>query len=500
MSQSNVSRRSFLQTSAATAAATAAASSLFTAPARAHALGAGDRLRIGFIGPGGRGFGAHVQTLMKLRKEGANIDLVAVSEVYSKQRDQVLKYLETESAAEGGQQVVGKKYDDYRDMLADPEVDAVCIATPDHWHAKQTIDALKAGKHVYCEKPMTHTIEEAMAVVDAWRSSGKVMQVGVQSTSLPIWGKVNELLNDGKLGKVLMYQTEYFRNSIMGQWRYYGLDKEMSPQTIDWKRWLGVDEGLAPDMPFDRAIYAQWRCYWPFGSGMYTDLFVHRTTSMLKATGLRYPKRVVGAGGIFLEYDGRDVPDVATVVADFAEGVQGLVTATMCCENTPIRQLIRGHYGSFEFGNGEDFRGFDFIPERPQVTKISGQKKERIEVEEPVRDTTKMHFNNWLAAIRENKPELCNNTPDLGAAAIVLVNMGARSYREGKALFFDVDRKQATEADASWAAGWEQMSKSRAKPKHIPGWKAGDSGSLLVEPDYMKLAGPWTDGQDPDKA
>ncbi|MGD9645419.1 MAG: Gfo/Idh/MocA family protein, partial [Pirellulales bacterium] len=180
MSESNVSRRNFLQTSAATAAATAAASSLFSAPARAHALGANDRLRIGFIGPGGRGFGAHVQTLMKLRKEGANIDLVAVSEVYSNQRDKVLKYLETESAADGAQQVVGKKYDDYRDMLADPEVDAVCIATPDHWHAKQTIDALKAGKHVYCEKPMTHTIEEAMAVVDAWRSSGKVMQVGVQ--------------------------------------------------------------------------------------------------------------------------------------------------------------------------------------------------------------------------------------------------------------------------------------------------------------------------------
>jgi hypothetical protein len=194
------------------------------------------------------------------------------------------------------------------------------------------------------------------------------------------------------------------------------------------------------------------------------------------------------------------VPDVATVVADFAEGVQGLVTATMSCENTPIRQLIRGHYGSFEFGNGEDFRGFDFIPERPQVTKISGQKKERIEVEEPVRDTTKMHFSNWLAAITENKPESCNNTPDLGAAAIVLVNLGARSYREGKAFFFDADTKKAVDADASWAAGWEQMSKARAKPKHIPGWKAGDTGSLLVEPDYMKLAGPWTDGVDPDKA
>src|SRR5688572_21763261 len=177
----------------------------------------------------------------------------------------------------------------------------------------------------------------------------------------------------------------------------------MNPQKIDWQRWLGVKEGLAENMDFDRAVYAQWRCYWPFGSGMYTDLFVHRTTSMLKATGLRFPGRVVGAGGIFLEYDGRDVPDVATVVADYNEGAQLLVTATMCCQETPIQQVIRGHFGSFVFGNGENFDGFDFIPERPQVTRIRDQKPERITVDLaglPQRrkgvDTTYLHFKNFL--------------------------------------------------------------------------------------------------------
>ena len=103
---------------------------------------------------------------------------------------------------------------------------------------------------------------------------------------------------------------------------------------------------LAEYQPFDRAVYAQWRRFWPFGSGMYTDLFVHRTTSMLKATGLRFPGRVVGAGGLYLEYDGRDVPDVATVAADFNEGVQGLINATMCNQETRIKQIIRGHNGS----------------------------------------------------------------------------------------------------------------------------------------------------------
>ena len=96
----------------------------------------------------------------------------------------------------------------------------------------------------------------------------------------------------------------------------------MNPKTVDWKMFLGTDFGLAPDMPFNRAKYAQWRCYWDFGGGMYTDLFVHQLTHLIPAMGVRFPRRVVGAGGLYLEYDGRDVPDVATVVADYDEGCQ----------------------------------------------------------------------------------------------------------------------------------------------------------------------------------
>ncbi|HAH48138.1 MAG TPA: oxidoreductase, partial [Planctomycetaceae bacterium] len=102
-----------------------------------------------------------------------------------------------------------------------------------------------------------------------------------------------------------------------GMSRHNVITKEMTPQSVDWKRWLGVEEGLAPDLPFDRATFGQWRCYWPFGYGMYSDLFVHRVSAMLKATGLKYPGRVVGGGGIFLEYDDREVTDVASIIADF---------------------------------------------------------------------------------------------------------------------------------------------------------------------------------------
>lgn len=490
MGSSDLTRRNFLHSSATKAAALTTATSVLSATSYSRAANGGNqRLRIGFIGTGGRGMSGHVSPLSRLYNE-MPIELAGVCDVYSVHRDYAMANIRwnTDSRV--------KVYDDYRDMIADDSIDAVCIGTPDHWHAKQAIDALKAGKHVYCEKPMTHTIEEAFDVVNAWKESGKVMQVGVQSTALDIWNKSNELICQGKLGKMLMFQTEYFRNSDMGQWRYYRLSRHMTPKTIDWPQWLGTEEGLADDMPFDRAIFAQWRRFWPFGSGMFTDLFVHRTTSMLKATGLRFPSRVVGAGGIYLEYDGRDVPDVASVVADYAEGAQGLITATMCCANTPVRQVIRGHHGSFVYGNGENFSDFKFVAERPQVTHDSSIKDETIETTR-VRDSTLEHQRNFVQCCLDDTPEKVNCPPDIGAAAIVTVNLGSRSYREGKAFHFDPETYKVTAADDSWANRWEKKSKNREKPEHIPGWKAGDKGSLLVEPSYQKLEGPWIDGKDP---
>lgn len=490
MSQKTPNRRDFIKTSGSAVAATAAVGALTSTASAAKPVSAAEKLRVGFIGPGGRGFRAHVKQMTKLQVEGQPIELVAVCDVYKKHRDRAAKHIKSKTGFEP------KKYNDYLDMIEKEDLDTVCIGTPDHWHAKQTIDSLNAGLHVYCEKPMTKTVTEAIDVMKTWQKTGKVMQVGVQSTSLPLWPQVNELLKSGKLGKVLMYQTEYFRNSAMGQWRYYGLDKEMNLKNIDWKKWLGVEEGLAEYEDFDRAVYAQWRRFWPYGSGMFTDLFVHRTTSMLKATGLRFPGRICGAGGIYVEYDGRQVPDVATVVADFPEGVQGLVTATMACQDTPIKQVIRGHFGSLVFGNGESFDSFDFVPERKQVTRDKTLVKETIKTD-VVKDTTYAHFKNWIEAMVADDPSMCNNDPLLGAAAISTVILGAKSYREGKVFFFDEETLSVKEADSSWATRWEKRSAERGKPNHIAGWNAGDKGSVLEEPEYMNLAGPWVDGKDP---
>jgi predicted dehydrogenase len=466
------SRRHFLGASAAVAAAVSVASSV-------HAAGGSDRLRIGFIGPGRRGFSAHVQTLAKLQKGGAKIELAAVNDVYEVHRRRAADFIAAETGA------APAIYRDYREMIAAAKLDAVFIGTPDHWHAKQTVDALAAGLHVYCEKPMTHTLAEADEVVGAWRASGRVMQVGVQSSCSPVWDRARELINAGKLGKVLQFQTEYFRNSQGGMSRHNELTAEMTPDAIDWPEWLGVKEGLAPELPFDRATYAQWRCYWPFSLGMLGDLFVHRITCMLKATGLRRPGRVVAGGGIFLEYDDRDVPDVSTLIADFHEGVQGVVSSTMASCGVKLDHAIRGHHGSLVFSGSAFGAGpratFEFIPERPQVTNDSSQKRETFRADAAA-DFDTAHIRNFLDACFAGDPGKVANDPELGAAAVAIVTLAARSYREGRVFQMDAEGR-VVEGNAAWAQGWEQMSDARAKPRHAPGWTAGDAGSLLAPPE-----------------
>jgi predicted dehydrogenase len=458
------------------------------------AVGANERLRIGFIGPGRRGFAAHVKTLAMLRKKGAPIELAAVNDVYEIHRQRAAAFIAAETGAKPA------IYRDYREMLADGKVDAVFIGTPDHWHARQAIDAMNAGLDVYCEQPMTHTLDEAREVVRVWKATGRVMQVGVQSASLPIWDQARAMIDEGRLGKVVQFQTEYFRNSAGGMSRHNEITPEMTPQAIDWRQWLGVKEGLTPDRPFDREVYAQWRCYWPYSLGMMGDLFVHRITCLLKATGLRMPGRVVAGGGIFLEYDNRDVPDVASIIADFHEGVQGLVSSTMVSNEVKLEHAIRGHSGSLVFAGGAFGVGpkasFEFIPERPQVTGDGSLKRETFRGAAAGDDYDAAHMANFLDAVRAGKPAMVNNDPELAAAAVAIVDLAARSYREGKVLQMDREGN-VMDGDRSWAAQWEEMSERRAKPRHVAGWRAGDKGSVLKPPAYQKLAGEWVDGRPP---
>lgn len=506
MSDSTVDRRGFVKSSAV-----AGAAMTLTAASYSRVLGANENIRIAFLGVGGR-CQQHVDVVLQMQKEGKGVVPVAVCDVWD--GDDELGSGKGRglypTAKRCGLDVNDKKHvsKDHMVILDQKDVDVAVIATPDHWHARMAIDALERGKDVYCEKPMTRTIAEAQAVVDAAKKNNRIMTVGVQSMADPTWQEAYKYIRDGNIGHVLQGQTSYFRNYIGGQWRYYPLKREMTPKTIDWDRFLGYKfdvngEKLGPtpqEVPFDRAIWAQWRCYWPFGGGMFTDLFVHQTTHLIAAMGVRYPGRVVGAGGIYLEYDGRDVPDVATVVADYNEGCQVLISATMC-NDTQLGEMIRGRLATIKFNGGGDYMdGFSVYGQNI----AGGPAKPKQGFGEPIHtftndkkgNATYALWENFLECVRTRNRETLS-TPELGAAAFTTVAMGSESYRTGKVLFWDAERRVQTPADGSWAAKLEARSKKRDKPSQIIGWQGGDKGSTIVPPEYQKLEGPWIDGKDP---
>ncbi len=495
-------RRLFLASSAAAGAA-------LTLPAASYARvdGANQNLRIGFLGVGGR-CQQHIDVILQMQKEKKPVVPVAVCDVWDGDGDLGNKKGRGlyPSARRCGLDPADKKAvtKDYRVILDSKEVDLVAIATPDHWHAKMAIDAMQAGKDVYCEKPMTRTIAEAIAVVDTAQKLNRVFTVGVQSMADPTWREAYEYIRSGKIGHVFQGQTSYYRNYIGGQWRYYPLKKEMTPKTIDWKRWLGTDVellgqkiGPSPkEVPFDRAIWAQWRCYWPFGGGMFTDLFVHQTTHLISAMGVRFPARVVGAGGIYLEYDGRDVPDVGTVVADYDEGCQLIISATMC-NDTQLGEIIRGRLATIRFVGGGDFiKGFEVFGQEisggPAKPKEGFSKPIHTFESGKTGNATYALWENFLECVR-TRNRMTLSTPELGAAAFSTVNMGVQSYRQGKVFFWDKTKRVPTEADGSWATRLEARSKKRDKCSQIIGWNGGDAGSTLTPPAYQKLEGPWKD-------
>ena len=485
--------------------------------------GANERINIAFLGVGGR-CQQHIDIITKLVRQNRGVRPVAVCDVWD--GDNTLSQRGTRPRAISvGDQKCGLNVDDrqhvnkdYRRILEQREVQAVCIAAPDHWHAKMAIDAAAAGKHIYCEKPMTKTIDEAHAVVDAARRHNRVMTVGVQSMADPTWRNANERIRRGDIGHVCQAQTSYYRNSEVGQWRYYPLTRTMNPTTVDWDMFLGhafsvfPNTPLGPRIPFDRAIFAQWRCYWDFGGGMFTDLFVHQTTHMIAAMGVRYPARVVGGGGIYLEYDGRDVPDVATIVADYDEGCQLLITATMVNDH-PIEDVIRGHTATLKFTSrphgqgqqGSDY-GYEVLPaRRPPVNAPDADPRAR-----PIRrgqifvgggiaegDATQPLWENFTGPCVRARNRETYSTPELGAAAFTTVALGVQSYRQGQVLFWDKERRRATTADATWAQRWERRSHERGTPNQIAGWHGGNAGSRLTPPDYQNLEGAWINGRDP---
>ncbi len=262
-------------------------------------ISANDRIQVALIGAGGMG-SADARSAISV----PGVSLVAVADLYDGR-------LQRAKETWGAQLFTTR---DYREILNRKDIDAVIIATPDHWHSKITIDAINAGKDVYCEKPMVRTIEEGHGVIAAQRKSGRIVQVGSQYASSLIFQKAHDMLAAGAIGKLNMVEAALDRNTAIGAWQY-SVPPDASEQTIDWDRFLGQ----APKVPFDPLRFFRWRNYRDYGTGVAGDLFVHLMTGLHFATGAIGPKRVYATGGLRFWNDGRDVPDIMLATMDYPD-------------------------------------------------------------------------------------------------------------------------------------------------------------------------------------
>jgi predicted dehydrogenase len=304
---SRYSRRSFVKTLAAGGAAAVAALQQVHAAEQPELLdsplwkpaSANDRIRIAAVGAGIMGFNNMRSALMV-----PGVELAAVSDLYD---GRMLRAKE----AFGNQLITTR---DYRELISRPDIDAVLVSTSDHWHDRITIDALNAGKHVYCEKPMVNLVEKGAAVLAAEQKSGKVLQVGSQVFSSIATEKARTLYESGAIGKLVMIETYNDRDSANGAWQY-SIPTDASEKTVDWDRFLGD----APKRPFDKTRFFRWRNYRDYGTGAAGDLFVHLFTRFHKVTSSLGPERAYATGGLHFWKDGRDVPDVIMGLYDYPE-------------------------------------------------------------------------------------------------------------------------------------------------------------------------------------
>jgi predicted dehydrogenase len=331
---------------------------------------------------------------------------------------------------------------DYEQVIHNKDVDAVVIATPDHWHLKMTTEALAAGKHVYIEKPMTWSLDEGPKIIAAEKKAGKVLQVGSGPQSSTLTAKAKELIKDGAIGKVNMIRMANNRNSASGAW-VYPIAPDASQQTIDWERFLGP----APQRDYDPAVFFRWRCWWEFSGGVATDLFVHLLTQLHEFMDVTAPKSVVSQGGLYKWKDGRTVPDVMNSVFEYEEGFVADMYVNLCSAHSPHGVIIQGTQGTIEMGgrNGlilhpdppdteADPYATDSWPDAMQKQHFADTGYQRGRRDRPADKTITIerglaHAEYFIQSIREGQPSVQDATKGHYAAAAA--HLANKAYRDG---------------------------------------------------------------------
>jgi predicted dehydrogenase len=385
--------------------------------AASRVLGANDRLRIGFIGCGGQGT-SHMNAVRGI-KDSENVEIAAVCDVFDHRAER--------AAALTG----AKSYRDYRRVFDNKDIDAVLIATPDHWHAELSMQAATAGKHVYCEKPMTHTIEEALAVVEKVKATKIKMQVGVQAMSDDSYETAYRYVQNGTLGKVVVAQIDYSRNYRDDFWLKPTEPDARPQENLDWNMFLGP----AQKRPWDPDRYFQWIRYWDYSNGIPSGLLVHRITRLIRSLGLTFPEFASGHGGKWqFPQSKAEIPDTFNMMLDYPGGPTVLLISSMA-NDTLVDHTLRGHKATLTFTR----TGFTITPQplyRNEVKEVTHKKTGG--------EDMALHHRNWYAAIRKGEPLKCDAT--LGMYGVVACEMGVISLRRHKYMRWDAQAKRAVEA------------------------------------------------------
>ncbi|MBL8169990.1 MAG: Gfo/Idh/MocA family oxidoreductase [Acidobacteria bacterium] len=414
MNQDNrISRRTFVSSTTASVAG----SVLLTASSANRVLGANNRLRVGIIGCGGLAQGAHIPSLLKM-KDSDNVEIVAVCDVYQKRLEQA------------GQTTGAKQIKDYRALLDQKDIDYVAIVTPEHWHAKMTIDAADAGKHIYCEKPMTWSIDQAKQVVKKIQETKVKMQVGVQGMSDDSYETAQKLIKAGKIGRPVQAQIDYSRNHKRDFWVSDEPDKDVRPgENLDWNAFLGP----APKRPFDLDRFLHWRRYWDYSGGIATDLFVHRITRIIRALDLKFPDRVVATGGKWEFRDSAaEIPDTFNMMLDYPEGLTVVVLSSMA-NAEPIPHVIRGHEATLQFTR-------DGFVIRPEGRFNKEGDKDLLTHKKTGGEDILLHHRNLQDAIRNGAA--IKTDVMTGYYGVVAVRMAVDSFRKTRYMRWDAKRER----------------------------------------------------------
>ncbi|MFI4873556.1 MAG: Gfo/Idh/MocA family protein [Phycisphaerales bacterium JB061] len=374
-------------------------------------------IRMAVIGTGGMGTG-HCHAIMNLTEQGkTNTQIVAVCDVNQ------VRMADCQKACQDKQGIAVDAYVDYHDVLRRDDIHAVLIASTEHWHAQHAIDALNAGKDVYCEKPMTLDLDQALDlrkfVLD---NPDRIFQVGTQMMMLPKYIEARKAIKAGAIGKPVWSQTSYCRNSKTGEWNYYGLDDRWVPgENVDWKAWLGY---LGP-REWDPKVYARWRRYKDFSTGIIGDLLVHVMTPLIMAVDAGWPVRVTASGHHVVDLE-MENPDQVNLNVEFEDG-HTMIVAGSTANEVGLETMIRGHEANMYLNS----RHVDIRPERIFVDEVD---QRRIECPDIGNDQDQLRLN-FLECIRTRTPAVSNI--DLASKVMVAVDLATRSMWDGRAYRFD---------------------------------------------------------------